>query len=42
MELVKKFYADRDKYRIDIVLVPHPVSQKKSLEGSGVVKKKEK
>lgn len=31
MELVKKFYADRDKYRIDIVLVPSPGEPKEEL-----------
>lgn len=31
MELVKKLYADRDKYRIDIVLVPSPGEPKEEL-----------
>ncbi len=42
MELIKKFYADRDKYRIDIVLVPSPGEPKEELRRLWCSKEKRK
>lgn len=41
-DLIKKFYDEREKYRVDIILIPPPVSQSKNYVNYGAVKKKAK
>lgn len=41
-DLIKKFYDEREKYRVDIVLIPSPASQSRNCVNYGAVKKKAK